>query len=119
MSYATEEDYKQYGKGIIPSHELDKALARASDQIDTITYNRIVQRGFENLTPFQQENVKKAVCIQADFNHEYGEYLSVPMGSFSAGSISWSFDQGINRQISTEVINLLLPTGLANRGIRG
>src|SRR5690606_26424801 len=93
MSYATEEDYKQYGEGLIPEDELERALSRASDQIDSLTYSRIVARGFENLTPFQQENIKKAVCRQADFMHQYGDMLSVPMTGFGAGSISWSFEE--------------------------
>lgn len=120
--YATVEDYKQYGKGLIPEDELEQALSRASDQIDSLTYNRIVARGFDNLTTFQQTNIKKSVCLQADFVHEYGDYLAVPMGGFSAGSISWNFQQdqegGGGVKTSDDVINLLLPTGLANRGLR-
>lgn len=124
MSYATPQDYKQYGGGLIPDEELERALSRASDQIDSLTYNRIVARGFDNLTPFQQTNVKKAVCLQADFNRQYGDYLAIPMGGFSAGSISWNFQKGDDSQggggvkASDDVMNLLLPTGLANRGLR-
>ena len=124
MSYTTPQDYEAYGTGLIPADELEKALSRASDQIDSLTYNRIVARGFENLTPFQQENVKKAVCRQADLMHQYGDLLSTPMTGFGAGSISWSFEKsgfvegagGV--KTSQEVMGLLLPTGLANRGLR-
>src|SRR5690606_15280349 len=122
MSYATPQDYETYGKGLIPEVDLEKALSRASDPIDSLTYNRIVHRGFDNLTPFQPGNVQKAVCLQADFNHEYGDYLAVPMGGFSAGSISWNFDNesenaanGGGVKTSNDVMNLLLPTGLSNR----
>lgn len=124
MSYATPQDYEQYGAGLIPAEKLEQALSRASDQIDALTYNRIKARGFENLTPFQQENVKKAVCRQADFWHQYGDLLSAPMTGFGAGSISWSFGesgfvQGAGGvRTSQEVMGLLLPTGLANRAVR-
>lgn len=121
--YATPQDYQEYGEGLIPEDELERALSRASDQIDSLTYNRIVARGFENLTEFQQENIKKAVCLQADFMHQYGDMLSAPMTGFGAGSISWSFGesgfvQGAGGvRTSQEVMGLILPTGLANRGM--
>lgn len=123
MSYATPQDYELYGKGLIPADELERALSRASDQIDSLTYNRIVACGFDNLTEFQQTNIKKAVCLQADFMHQYGDMLSAPMTGFGAGSISWSFGEsgfvegagGV--KTSQDVMGLLLPTGLANRGI--
>lgn len=123
-SYATDEDYEKYGGGLISEDDLDKTLSRASDQIDILTYNRIVHRGFENLTPFQQLNVKKAVCLQADFTNQYGDLASAPMSGFGAGSISWSFGEsgfvegagGV--RTSQDVMGLLLPTGLSNRGVR-
>jgi len=124
VSYATPQDYEQYGAGLIPAEKLEQALSRASDQIDALTYNRIKARVFENLTPFQQENVKKAVCRQADFWHQYGDILNAPMTGFGAGSISWSFGesgfvQGAGGvRTSQEVMGLLLPTGLANRAVR-
>lgn len=124
MSYATPQDYEEFGSGQIPADELEKALARASDQIDSLTYNRIVARGYENLTEFQQTNIKKAVCLQADFMHQYGDLLAAPMTGFGAGSISWSFGesgfvQGAGGvRTSQEVMGLLLPTGLANRAVR-
>lgn len=120
MAYATEADYALYGDGSIPTEQLDKALERASDQIDRLTYNRIVARGFNNLSPFQRSNVIKAVCQQADFTIKYGDYLTMPLSGYGAGSISMTFKAtegagGI--QTTDEVINLLLPTGLANRGL--
>jgi hypothetical protein len=123
MSYATPQDYEECGSGLIPADQLEQALSRASDQIDMLTYNRIAARGFDNLTPFQQTQVKKAVCRQADFWHQYGDMLSAPMTGFGAGSISWSFGESGFIQTGAvkttdEVMGLLLPTGLANRGLR-
>lgn len=120
MAYATPEDYKQYGDGNIPTDKLSQALEQASDEIDILTYSRIIGLGFDNLTPFQQLRVKKSVCQHADFRHRYGDFLDVPFSGFGAGSISMSFNKeqeggagGI--QTSSAVLNLLKATGLTDR----
>lgn len=118
MVYATKEDYEKYGDGSIPVSDLDRALSRASDQIDSLTYNRIVAKKFDRLTKFQQTNIKKAVCQQADFIHQYGDYLDMPLSSFSAGSISMGFkavEGGGGIRTSESVNNLLSATGLTTR----
>lgn len=118
MVYATKEDYEKYGEGLIPDDNLDKALLRASDEIDSLTYNRIVAKKFEKLTEFQQTNIKKAVCQQADFMQQYGSYLNMPISSFSAGSISMGFkaiEGGGGIKTSESVSNLLGATGLTSR----
>ncbi|BBI32363.1 head-tail connector protein [Cohnella abietis] len=120
MAYATDTDYAEYGEGVIPADKLDSALSRASDQLDSLTYNRIVARGFDDLSPFQQLNVTKAVCQQADFWYKYGDFLNMPLAGYSAGSVSLSFKaiQGAGGIQTTEnVVNLLKPTGLTNRGL--
>ena len=66
--YVTYEYYCDAYKGnVIPMDELDKALKQASRHIDSLTYNRIVGRGFSNLTAFQQETIQEVVCQQADW----------------------------------------------------
>ena len=118
MSYATPEDYQDYGDGIIPVDQLEKTLDRASDEIDSLTYNRIVAHKFERLTAFQQKNIIKAVCQHADFLYQYGDYLNMPIEGFSAGSISMSFravEGGGGIKTSESVSNLLSATGLTSR----
>ncbi|SEU32712.1 hypothetical protein [Paenibacillus sp. NFR01] len=118
MAYATVADYELYGSGQIPPDELPAALERASDQIDTLTYNRIAAGGTEALTPFQALRVKKAVCQQADFFYSYGDYIDSPLSGYSAGSVSVSF-QGVSGaggiQTSQSVTSLLASTGLTSR----
>lgn len=122
MAYADTDDYEQYGSGDIPIDKLPKALEQASDEIDILTFSRIIGIGFDNLTPFQQLRVKKAVCQHADFGYKYGAFLDVPFNSYGAGSISMSFgkDQGGASgaggiQTSGAVLNLLKATGLIDR----
>lgn len=120
MAYATADDYARHGDDLIPPVQLDKALERASDQIDRMTYNRIVACGFDNLTPFQHTNVIKAVCQQADFDFKYGDYLTMPIAGYSAGSTSMTFKTATGPggiQTTDAVIDLLRPTGLSNRGL--
>jgi hypothetical protein len=118
MAYANAEYYKNtYSGTVIPDEELTRQLDIASDQIDSMTFNRIVSTGIEGLTDFQQNRVKKAVCIHADFQYQYGAYLNMPLSGYSAGSISLSFksvDAG-GVKTSEEVTNLLKATGLIDR----
>ena len=120
MPYATPADYAEYGNGSIADEKLEQALDQASDEIDILTYSRIIGRGFDNLTTFQQDRVKKAVCQHADFQHQYGDFLNVPFSGYGAGSISMSFgkEQGSGAggiQTSSAVLNLLKATGLTDR----
>lgn len=115
MSYVDEGYYNSFSGTI--TEKLSGKLEKATDQIDSLTHNRIVGVGFDNLTPFQQDKIKKAVCIHADFMEQYGEYINMPLGGFSAGSVSVSFSaQKINGITTTqEVINYLGQTGLICR----
>jgi len=120
MPYADAEYYQgDYGGSVIPIAELTRQLSKASDQIDSMTYNRIVAVGFEALTPFQQGRVKKAVCAQAEYVYQYGAYLDAPLSGYSAGSISLTLNvietNGV--KTSNEVVNLLKTTGLTDRGL--
>lgn len=118
MSYVDSTYYKEsFGGTIIPEDSLIRKLERASDQVDTLTYNRIVGIGFDNLTEFQKDKIKKAICIHADFIEQYGSYIDTPLSSFSAGSTSVSFNTNKVNGITTtqEVLNYLKQTGLTCR----
>lgn len=117
MPYVDQEYYVNSFKGDILKENINKKLERASEQIDTLTFNRIVGIGFNNLTPFQQDKIKKAVCIHAEFHEQYGDYIDMPLSGFSAGSISVDFNgQKLNGVTTTqEVVNYLKQTGLMCR----
>lgn len=115
MGYVDEVYYSTFS-GLI-TDKLDSKLEKATDQINSLTYNRIVGIGFDNLTPFQQDKIKKAVCLHADFVEKYGEYIDMPLSGFSAGSISVNFNANKVNGITTtqEVLNYLNQTGLTCR----
>lgn len=95
--YTTCEYYCDAYKGtVIPMNELDKALKQASRHIDSLTYNRIIGRGFSNLTPFQQETIREAVCQQADFEYENADEISTILSGYSLNGASVQFGQSWN-----------------------
>lgn len=118
MAYADIGYYRsEYGGTAIPSEAIRTHLSRASDQIDALTYNRIRGRGFDNLSCYQQECVKKAVCAQAEFNAQYGAYANMPLQSYKIGDVSLSFAaEQVNGVATTrDVLNYLSQAGLTSR----
>ena len=76
-SYVSESYYlDRYEGTVIPEDDVEKALKQASRHIDSLTYNRIVGRGFSNLTEFQQEIIEEVVCRQAEFEYENADEIS-------------------------------------------
>jgi hypothetical protein len=115
MAYVDENYYKNTYKGtVIPDEDLNTQLELASDNIDSLTFNSITD--FSKLTPFQRDKISKAVCIQAEFLHQYGDYINLPVNSFSAGSISLNLGNGSTEiKAPNSVIHYLKQTGLTNR----
>jgi len=120
--YVIPDDYKQLRPGsAIPEEELSVWLRQASRHIDSLTFNRIVGRGFQNLTPFQKETVQEVVCLQAEFEYENADEISSVLSSYSINGVSAQFgsswnvftDKGIAMERS--VYSLLSQTGLCCR----
>ncbi len=122
IPYVTPEYYKEIYKGrTVPEDEQVRALRQASRHIDSLTYNRIVGRGFSNLTEFQQEVIQEVICLQADFEHENADEISTILSNYSLNGASVSFgsswnvftDKGI--AMMRDVYALLSQTGLCCR----
>ena len=120
--YATEDYYKsEYGGTSIPETELRKYLKTASRHIDSLTYNRIVGRGFSNLTRFQQDIIQDVVCQQADFETENADEINSILSSYSINGVSAQFgsswniftDKGV--AMKRDLYALLCQTGLCCR----
>lgn len=121
ISYLTAEEYSSLG-GEIPSAEAELYINKASRHIDSLTFNRILGKGFENLSVFQHELIKEAVQRQADFIYENADVLNSPLSSYSISGVSMSFDNTRVIKIGSvtttnEIYSLLLSTGLCYRGI--
>ncbi|CEQ27124.1 hypothetical protein [Paraclostridium sordellii] len=118
MAYVDSSYYKDKFRGkILSDEDVESKLERASDQIDVLTYNRIIGIEFKNLSPFQQDKIQKAICLQAEFIEQYGEFINMPLSGYSVGSTSVSFNGSIVNGITTtkEVINYISQTGLNSR----
>ena len=121
-AYVTPEHYlEKYGGSIVPEKELPKVLRKASRHIDSLTYNRIVGRGFSSLTQFQQDIIQDVVCQQADFETENADEINSILSSYSINGVSAQFgsswniftDKGV--AMKRDLYALLCQTGLCCR----
>lgn len=124
-SYIEKNYYLNTYKGtIIPEDKIEEKLEEASMHIDTLTFNRIVKIGFNNLTQFQQEIISKVICKLADFEYENQDLLKTPFSSYSINGVSANFGTSWNIQvqngvaISKDDYALLSQTGLTCRSWR-
>lgn len=120
--YATLDYYtKTYHGKIIPQDDVDAALRKASRHVDTLTYNRIIGKGFSMLTPFQLEMVQEVVCQQAEFEYENADEIDTVLQNYSINGVSASFGSSWNVitqngvAMKRDVYALLSQTGLCCR----
>lgn len=120
--YVSKEEYKDsYNGSVIPGGELEGALRQACRHIDSLTFNRIVAAGFDNLTAFQQETIKEVVCMQADFEYENADEINTILSSYSINGVSAQFGSSWNVfmekgiAMKRDVYSLLTQTGLCCR----
>lgn len=123
--YATETYYESVYEGsLIPEEQQRKALIQASRHIDTLTLNRIVGIGFDNLTEFQKDVIREVVCRQADFETENADEINSVLSGYSINGVSVQFgsswniltEQGI--AMKRDDYAMLCQTGLCCRMLR-
>lgn len=123
MIYADEAFYRSEYLGTHNSENLNRILKTASQHIDTLTFNKIVGVGFENLTPFQQSVIREVCCQMADFMIENKDLIETTVSSYSINGVSMAFgdnwnvvtSQGI--ALSRSTFELLKQSGLTRRVI--
>ena len=121
--YVDEQFYRDVYKGVsIPSDDIGRMLTQASRHIDSLTFNRIVARGFDNLTAFQQDIIKEVICRQADFEFDNADIIDTVLQGYSINGVSMQFngngwnvyaDKGV--AIKKDLYSLLSQTGLTSR----
>ena len=106
-----------------PAEEATPALiSKVSEQIDTLTFERIQCAGFETLYPLQKEIIRTVCARQIAFLTDYGDALNAPLSSYSIGNVSMSWDPSRIVQISgitmeADAYARLLRTGLCAKEI--
>lgn len=102
--YVNKKYYSDEFMGVkLPNDEIEKYLKLAQEKIDSITFNRIVAIGFDNLTDFQKEKIKEAICYQAEyiFENGYNNENNRDISSYSVLDISVSKDNsGSNKTLA-------------------
>lgn len=123
IGYVTVDFYQnEYGSAGIPDQAIQGMLLQASRHIDSLTFNRIVEKGFDNLTAFQQDIIREVVCRQANFEYENADIIDTVLQGYSINGVSMQFggnswnvhaDKGI--AIKKDLYSLLSQTGLTSR----
>lgn len=122
--YADFEYYKNTYKGNLEESDAEKALKQAERHIDALTFNRIVDKGFNNLTEFQQGIIKECECLMADWEEENADYINSILSSYSLNGASMSFTgnsagatvvNGI--AVSRDIYSHLKKCGLCSRSL--
>lgn len=119
--YVSADEYVNLGYDTIQPSDLNKFLVKASRNVDTLTFNRIVGR-FNDLTDFQKEIVKAVVCQQADFLYENNDALTSILSSYDINGVRMQFNGGAFATVEDGVpienatYSLLMQTGLCWRG---
>lgn len=122
MKYITIEDYMRISNAQDVGNETDieELIELASMSVNKATLTRIEKRGFNNLTPKQQELIKKAVVEQISYiNDEYSELSKVSSYSLNGDiSINLKDDDSIynDLELSKKAYLYLQQTGLMFRG---
>ena len=107
--YVTKEFYlNNHRCGLLSDHDIEKYLELAQEKIDSITYNRIVAIGFDNLTEFQKEKISKAICYQADYIYEngYNDEENRDVSSYSVLDISVNVDNSSENKTKAQKMNM-------------
>ena len=122
--YATVDDYNVSQHNAIPSDELQKRLKEASRHIDSLTFNRIIGRGYDNLSIFQQDIITECVCDLADFEFENEDMIQSVLQNYSINGVSMQFGSNWNVlvqngvAIKKDIYAKLMQTGLCNPTLR-
>ena len=105
--YATQEDY---GAGNSEwSASVANSLYQASRHIDSLTFNRIVDKGFDSLTPFQKDIITEVTLQLANFESENEDLINSIISSYSINGVSVGLSQNENVSVENGVV-ILKPT---------
>ena len=98
MAYIVKSDYTSFTTTAISDNDFTLISERASDIIDTITFNKVADKGISFYPSSVQNKIKKATCALCESIQTNGgvtalaqstdDLTSVSIGSFSYGKNS-------------------------------
>ena len=101
MAYEPYADVEYYqsiyqGEAFQDPEEARRYLVQASRHIDSLTYNRIIGRGFFSLSPFQRELIQEICCKQAEFEYRNKDIFEMILSGYSINGVSMQFGESLN-----------------------
>lgn len=116
------EEYKTKFNSKIEEKDFNKLYDHAISKINKLTFNRIVAKGFNNLTTFQQEKIRLALLYQIEYLEENG-LEEDNVSSYSVLDISINKDNSKETEasklhMSSLAYDYLQETGLCTRSHR-
>ena len=121
MIYITFAEYTELGGDLIPQDEFTKIARTMSRKVDGLTFNRILNGGFDSLTPFQQKCIKESMIDFCDFEYDNHDVLNSTISNYSINGVSVSYGSnhgGITiggMMVSRSGYQILSQTGLTCR----
>jgi hypothetical protein len=95
--------FEDYESTELNENNINKYLKNASRDIDVLTYNRIVAKGFNNLTDFQKEIIQEVCCEHASFLYENEIMLKTYLSSYAINGVNMNFGNSWNVYIENGV----------------
>ena len=129
MSYITMDDYIAYNGEEIPAEDLLRCIERASEAVDASTGWQIRRRGLDDFSDFDRQQIKLAVCAQAEYLYLAGVEAALDSGmaagggysigktSITGGGQGSSTGAGGRRSLCNKALEALWITGLLYRGV--
>jgi len=120
--YITIIEYEDFWDIDIDKDVFKKNFILAKEKVDSVTHNRIVAIGFENLTHFQKEKIKLAMLYQIAYIEENGTEVN-DVSSYSVLDISINVDKTTETKakklnMSSFALEQLQKTGLCAANFR-
>lgn len=126
-TYLTYAEYVElnYNEPMITDEtEFNKLNKVVTNNINILTFNRIIKIGFDELSEYKQDVIKDIISSTINFYYENDELINCVLKNYSINGQAMSFGDNWNvftKQgvaIKSEDYKLLITTGLCNLTLR-
>ena len=115
--YLTFNEYVANG-GVLEGDVAVPLLKKATSHINTLTFNRIIAKGFDNLSQWQQDIVKEVIQEYVEWMYSNEALINTYLKSYSINGTSMTIDGAWTVYTARGVaIPMNLYTTLENTGL--